>query len=135
MSKRNVELIRRACATFNRRDLSAFLALMDPDVEAVPRLVAIEGGYRGHDGIRRWWANLLDVIPDFTVEVVEVRDRGDLTIAILHAGGHPPGSDMSIREKLWHVAEWKHAMIVWWSIHSSEAEALEAVRLREPAGD
>ena len=66
MSRRNLELYRQSVDAFNRRDLEAFLALMDVDVEAVSRLVAIEGGYRGHDGIRRWWGNLLEAIPDFT---------------------------------------------------------------------
>jgi len=31
MSQENVELSRRAVDAFNRRDLDAFLALMDPD--------------------------------------------------------------------------------------------------------
>ena len=41
----------------------------------------MEGRYHGHDGIRRWWENLLDTFPDFTIEVIEVRDLGNLTIA------------------------------------------------------
>jgi hypothetical protein len=32
MSRENVELVRRADATFNRRDLDGFLKLMDPGV-------------------------------------------------------------------------------------------------------
>jgi hypothetical protein len=28
---------------------------VDDDVEYVPRAVAMEGSYHGHDGIRRWW--------------------------------------------------------------------------------
>jgi ketosteroid isomerase-like protein len=54
MSHENVELARRAYDALNRRDLDAFLALMDADVEAFPRVVAIEGGFHGHEGIRRW---------------------------------------------------------------------------------
>jgi ketosteroid isomerase-like protein len=77
MPQGNVELSQRAFDTFNRRDWAAFLELMDADVEAVPRLAAVEGGYHGHDGIRRWCQNLLDAIPDFTVEVVDVRELGD----------------------------------------------------------
>ena len=59
MSQENVELAQQAFDDFNRRDMGAFLALMDADVEAVSRLVAMEGGYHGHDGIRHWWQNLL----------------------------------------------------------------------------
>ena len=74
MSQENVEIVRRAFDAVNRRDLDGFLALMDDEVEAVSVLVAMEGEYQGHAGIRRWWQNLLDVFPDFNVEVVEVRD-------------------------------------------------------------
>ena len=55
----------------NRRDLDAYLALMDEDVEAVSRIVAVEGGMHGHDGIRRWWESWFDVFPDYKVEIVE----------------------------------------------------------------
>jgi hypothetical protein len=37
---------------------------MHADVEAVPHVAAIEGGYHGHDGIRRWWEHLVEFLPD-----------------------------------------------------------------------
>ena len=80
MSQENVELARRAHDAFNRADLEAYMALMDEDVEAVPRIVGTLGEtVRGHDGIRRWWKDLFEIVPDLTVEVVEVRDLGDVT--------------------------------------------------------
>jgi ketosteroid isomerase-like protein len=45
MSQENVELARQAFDVFNRRDLAAYLALMDADVEAGSLLVALEGDY------------------------------------------------------------------------------------------
>jgi ketosteroid isomerase-like protein len=87
MSQENVELVRRGFDAFNRRDLDAYMALMDPDVEGIPRMVAIEGDYRGYDGIDRWWKELLDVFPDFSIEVGEVRDLGDLTLAVTRLRG------------------------------------------------
>jgi hypothetical protein len=55
MSQENVELVHRLIEAVNRRDLDAALALMDDDVEVASRIVAIEGGLRGHDGVRLWW--------------------------------------------------------------------------------
>jgi hypothetical protein len=43
MSQENVELSHRANDAFNRRDLDAFLALMDPGVEFTPYERAIQG--------------------------------------------------------------------------------------------
>ena len=83
MSQENVELFYRSVEAFNRRDLDAVLAYMDRDVESVSRIVAMEGGLHGHDGFRRWWENWFDVFPDYNIEVLEVRDLGDVTVAAL----------------------------------------------------
>jgi SnoaL-like domain len=61
MSRENVELTHRAIDAFNQRDLDAFLALMDADVEFIALEVEMEGGYHGHAGMRRWWGSLVDV--------------------------------------------------------------------------
>ncbi len=69
MSQENLDALRRANLAVNRRDLEAFLGLMDEAVEAMPRLVSIEGGYHGHEGVRRWWKSLFDAFPDYSVEI------------------------------------------------------------------
>jgi ketosteroid isomerase-like protein len=131
MSQENVELARQVLDAVNRRDLRAFLAMMDADVEAVPRIAAMEGGYHGHAGIRRWWKGLLDAFPDFGIEVVEVRDLGDLTLAAVRLRAHGAGSDTPLDETIRHVGRWRHGKCVWWRAFGTEAEALEAVGLSE----
>jgi ketosteroid isomerase-like protein len=81
MSQENVELAYQMADAFNRRDLDAVLALMDADVEFGSQLIAMKGGSHGHDGIRRYWIDLFDTLPDFTIEILEIRDLGDSTLA------------------------------------------------------
>jgi ketosteroid isomerase-like protein len=131
MSQQNVELAQQAFDAFNRRDSGAFLALMDADVEAGSRLVAMEGGYQGHDGIRRWWQNLLNAIPDYTLETVEARDLGHLTLTTLRTRGHGADSDTPVEDTVWVVVDWRDKKVVRWRVLSTEAEALEAAGLRE----
>ena len=131
MSRENVEVFKRIVAAFNRRDLGAVLELMDADVEAVPLLGDVEGDYRGHAGVRRWWESLHDVFPDFVVEVVEVRDLGEVSLATLRYRAHVAGSDTPVEAPLWMVARWRRGKCVWWGAFATEAEALEAVGLRE----
>ena len=131
MSQENVELAYRSFDAFNRRDLDALLAVMDDDVEGLPPLASIEGDYHGHAGIHRWWESLFSGLPDFTIEVVEVRDPGDLTVAFLRDRGHGAVSDTPVEQRLWLVAEWRNRKVVWWQTFPSEANALEAVGLRE----
>lgn len=129
MSENNVERYRRATEAFNRRDLDAFLALMDTNVKVESRLVAMEGGYRGHEGARRWWKNMLEFIPDYTVELTEVREAGNVTIGRIHGRGHGALSGAPVDDPVWQVGEWRDGKCLWWRVVATEAEAFEAAGL------
>jgi hypothetical protein len=132
MSEENVERSYRVAEAFNRRDVEGFLALMDQEVEVVSRLAAMEGGYHGHDGVRRWWANLLGVIPDFTISDVEVRvpdGSDDLTFCLLRNRGHGGESAAPLEETLYLLMRWHAGRCVWWKVFLTEQEALEAAEL------
>jgi len=131
MPQENVTLAYRALDAFNRRDVDAFLALMDDDVEAEPLNVAMEGGLHGQDGMRRWWENVLGIFPDWNGEVVEVRDLGDLTVGALHLRAHGADSDVPLDQTIWMAARWRRGKCVWWRTFNSRDEALEAVGLSE----
>ena len=75
--------------------------------------------------------NLLDILPDLTVEVIELRDVGDRTLGAARIRGHGAGSDTPFDEPFWGVAEWRQGKCVRWANFGTEAEALEAVGLRE----
>jgi ketosteroid isomerase-like protein len=132
MSQENVELHQRAFEAFNRRDLDAFLALADLTIELVPLNLELEGGaYRGHAGVRSFWKDYLTVFPDFGVELDEVRDLGDVTVARVRLRGHGTGSEVPFEQPIWQVAHWRRQKCVWWHSFRSEDNALEAAGLRE----
>jgi hypothetical protein len=64
------------------------LAFADEDAEIISRVFIVEGSYRGHEGVRRWWQDLHDTFPDWHAEVGEVLALGDATLAVLHVRGH-----------------------------------------------
>ena len=131
MSRENVELHRRAIDAVNRRDLEGFLALMDADVEVVSRIVAVEGGLHGHDGVRKWWANWFATWPDYEIDVVGMRDIGAVTIATISAIGHGAGSALPFEDNAWLACRWRDSRVVWWQVFRVEADALEAIGLRD----
>ena len=131
MSQENVDLASRSIDAINRRDLAAYLALADDGVEAISRLAPIEGGYHGHDGIRRWWETLFDTWPDFTVRIVELQAVEDLTLGTLHLRGRGAGSDIPSEWTVWSVARWQSGKCDWWGNFRTRAEALEAAGLAE----
>jgi hypothetical protein len=93
MSRENLELARRALDAFNRRDWDSLRALIHEELVVESRLVAMEGSYHGHEGLRRWWDDFLGVFPDYTAEVEELRDLGDVTLSHMRGWGHGAGSD------------------------------------------
>jgi ketosteroid isomerase-like protein len=133
MSQENVELTYRMADAIDRRDLDAYLALNDPDVEFIPRILEVDGGgsYRGHDGVRSWWENVFGVFPDFRGEIEELRDLGDVTVARVLLSGQGMGSAAPTENDAWLVTEWRDGKAIWWRVCRSEAEALEAAGLRE----
>jgi ketosteroid isomerase-like protein len=131
MSQENVDLTRRAFKAFDDRDLDALLAILDDDVEAFPILAGMEGGYRGHDGIRRWWASLLGTFPDFRAEVRELRDLGEVTLTVLRMRGHAAGSETPVDATAWQVSQFRQGKCIRWRVYTGEREALQAVGLSE----
>jgi ketosteroid isomerase-like protein len=130
MSQENVEQQYRGADAFSRHDLDAFLAICDPDVELVSRHLQLEGSghLRGHAAVRRWWELLLAVYPDFTSEIDEVQDLGDVTVARQHFRGKGATSGVQMEQRQWIVTKWRRNKVVWTRSCPTEAEALEVAR-------
>ena len=62
---------------FNSRDLDGMLGLLDPGVHFHPlRLVGLDGSYRGHDGVRRWFDGLQRLGHEHHIDLSGVRSAG-----------------------------------------------------------
>ena len=129
MSQENVELARRAYAAFQAGDLDRWVGYFDPEVEF--SWTAMEGSFRGHQGLREWAAGLLAAFPDWKPSIVEIRDLGDRALIHGCAGGEGARSGLGVQVDFWHVLEIRGGRVVWSAAFRTEADALEAVRLRE----
>lgn len=128
MAEENVESTRRAFVTFHRRDLDGFLGFMDPELEFTSRVIPVAGDvhYRGHDGIREWWKDLLAVFPDFQIEATEIRDLGEWSVVAARVSGHGADSGAPFEQAIWQAVQWRDGKVVGWATFDTEAEALEA---------
>ena len=99
---------------------------MSDRVEILTALAGIEGSYRGHQGVRRWWQNFHDVFPDWHAEALTVRAIGQATVAHLRLTGHGGVSGVPVDQAMWHVVQWRSTKAVRISRHDGEPEALEA---------
>jgi ketosteroid isomerase-like protein len=131
MSQENVELLRRIFDAYTRRDLDAVLALYDLDVEIAPVMGPAFTTYHGHDGTRTFWNDVFSAFPDFSAEVLEARDLGDLVLGTVCIRGHGAGSDVPAEQTVWYVSEWRDGKLLWYRAYESESEALAAAARRE----
>src|SRR5687767_8980364 len=86
MADENVETFKRAAKAANDRDLEALLKELHPEVEWHPAMSALLGGsetvFRGHDGIRRWFRDVTDALPEAKFDFPDIRDLGDRIVAL-----------------------------------------------------
>jgi ketosteroid isomerase-like protein len=136
MSEENVEVARRAYDAWNRDDLDAFLAELDPEVVWH---TAIEGSaegddmvYRGHDGARQIWKDYRgEVFSRIESWETELLDLGDSVLRLGHLKviGRTSGVEME-SEFAQHVVI-RDGLIVASRDYLSHADALEAAGLSE----
>ena len=132
MSQENVEdAYREVVTAWNQGDLDGLVERTADDVVVHTALGGVEGEFRGHAGVRRWWEEFHDVFPDWRVEVLSLRALGSATLAQLRQTGHGGESAAPVDQTLWHVVHWRDGKASRISRHDTEAEALEAVGLSE----
>jgi ketosteroid isomerase-like protein len=132
----NVELVRRSFEAMSAWDVDALLRLYDPDVQYLPLTgTRVEsGGYRGHAGVRAYFAEARELWEVLEPQGHSYRDVGD---CVLVAGrcrvrGRASGAE-SHPECAW-VVRVRDGMIVSHRTFATYDEALQAAGV-EPVGD
>jgi ketosteroid isomerase-like protein len=103
------DIVRRAHDALNRGDAEALAALCAPDfrLDMSDRVFNPEV-YSGHDGIRRFVAEVREVWETFTWEPTEMKEAGDMVLAVVHSVGRGRGSGLEIDRNsamVWHIPE------------------------------
>ena len=124
MSQENVEVVRRAYEALNAGDIDGLVTLCHEDfnLDMSDRVFNPER-YRGHDGIRRFYAEVHDPWERYVWEAEELHDKGDVVVALVRARGWGRGSGLEVDRKA--------AMI--WTVHDGKASELRFYRHREAA--
>jgi hypothetical protein len=99
---------------------------MDPDIEFTSLILEVEGTYRGHDGIRSWWKDILAVFPDWQPQVEDAREVGGRVVLRVRAEGAGTGSGIDVDRVIWQVAEVRDGRLKAWKFFRTEEEALAA---------
>jgi ketosteroid isomerase-like protein len=123
MSQENVEVAKAALEAFQQRDIDRFLSYIHREVEWNSRVGELEGTHHGHDGVRWWWAALLEVFPDWSPTIREVRELDDFVLFHADIAASGAGSGLGVDQDFWQVAEIQGGRIVWYRTYPTEQEA------------
>lgn len=131
MSQADVEAYRRAIEAVNRGDVEAVVLTATEDLVFLPARSAVEGGYHGHAGLRKFFADNAENFEVFRVDLTEVRDVGGRLLAIgtLHIRGRGGGVETDV--PMAGVITVRDGKMSRWEDFRDRDRALEALGLRE----
>lgn len=107
-----IETVRAIYRAFARRDVEGAIAHMAPDVSFAPAGTAARLGraepYVGHDGIRRYFADVAQVWEELTLQADDVRASAEGVVVFGTVTGRLDGAPFRARSIwVWRVREGK----------------------------
>jgi ketosteroid isomerase-like protein len=119
-----VELVQRALAALNAGNIDALVAVCDQDFELdMSDRVFNPSTYRGHDGIRQFHKEVLEVWEHYVWEPEQLLEQGNRVVALVRTRGKGRGSGLEVDRQT--------AMI--WTVRGDKAVSLRFYRERERA--
>jgi ketosteroid isomerase-like protein len=132
MSEENVEIVERAIAAINERDIDGYLACCTEDIQLQTPVSPVAGVYEGADGIRRFFADIEDAGPDFRLDLERLEAvEGERVLAFVGIAAHGRASGLPIPAETGNVYEFEEGKIRRIQIFLDRGEALEAAGLSD----
>ncbi|HEX6585103.1 MAG TPA: nuclear transport factor 2 family protein [Thermoleophilaceae bacterium] len=134
MSQDNVEIVRASWEAWSRGDTDALLEFYDPEVEwdMTHSYVPDMGVFHGHDGIREFFREWRQFFAEYRAEPEQFIGADENVMVRVRQGGRGRVSSVDVEmPAYWQVYRLREGRAVRVEIYRDEAEALEAVGLRE----
>lgn len=125
------EIAQRLFDAFNARRLEDTLSLLHPDIvfEPVSGAVLNDGEpYRGHAGMRRYYADVRTHWRELTVNPVHLREAGNAVVALGHVNGASEAGVLRDASTTW-VFKFEDGLVTHIQVFSDERLAREALGL------
>jgi ketosteroid isomerase-like protein len=133
-TRRNIEIVRGIYEAYRRRDNAVPFEAYAPDIEwdiSELWLFGVASVYRGHDGVRACFRDLLSAFREFEIRPEELRDAGDRVLVTVweHGVGRASGAVVDRR----HHAVWtlRDGKVKRMRVHLERSDAKRATGLAE----
>jgi uncharacterized protein (TIGR02246 family) len=132
-------LTRRAFELWNARDFDGLLELFEEEATWDVSPIGVPGmyAYRGHQAIRRFFDQWLEVFPDARVDVHSVEPRGEWGFATVVQHVHGGSSGVPADFTYYGIGHWRDGRLALVENHTDRDRAWEAFRIytEAPAPD
>ena len=130
MQGSNVERVRMIFDRFAEGGIEGAMEFLDEDVliEIPPELSAEPDEYRGHDGVRRYFAGFDGMIEELRYEPIELIAAGDDVIAHVRLSGRGVSSGVDVDLETFVLHRLEGGRVVRMRPYPSLDDALKAAR-------
>jgi ketosteroid isomerase-like protein len=131
----DAELITRMLREWNRGDVDGVLELFDAEAEVRPALSTFLASmvYRGHEGIRAWYAETNEPWAELHAEPERFIDAGERTLVIIALHARVPGGRVDVGARIAHIITIRDGKIVRLDGYDEPDNALTAAGLSQQA--
>jgi ketosteroid isomerase-like protein len=132
MSQEDVEQVRRSFEALERGGVEAILDQIHPEFEMTPppELAVEPDTYRGHDGLRRYFAAFDGVMENVRFVPDELIDAGDeRVVAMVRLVARSPSTDLEFEQSVAQVWTLRDGRAIHLDAYATREEALRAVGL------
>jgi ketosteroid isomerase-like protein len=124
----NSETLRSSYEALNQGDISKVLEVIDEDIVWQEGALSPEAGsHRGRESFEAFFRSWLASFDQFTIEPLEVIERGDVLIAVVRQSGRGQASGIAVSVEIAHAWTIREGRAVRWQAFGSREDALEAL--------
>jgi ketosteroid isomerase-like protein len=131
-----VEAARRIVEAWNDDDVEACLVLVHPEAELdfrdYPFFPGLDELYVGHEGFRRWWAEVKEPFEYFHSEAKRFIREGDKVVAPVHFKARGKNSGVEVELDFANFWTFRDGLVLRFEAYPSLELALEAADLSDP---
>ncbi|HWX74135.1 MAG TPA: nuclear transport factor 2 family protein [Solirubrobacteraceae bacterium] len=131
MSRPDMKIFREVLQAFNDGDVERILSFAHPDFEASipPELSAEPDTYRGHAGLRRYFASFAGALEEVRFELQRLWDAGDAIVLTMRLTARGERTSIPVEQRFAQVWTWRDGLVaaIWTFV--SLSDALEAAGL------
>jgi hypothetical protein len=134
--REDVELLRGGYEAFARDGLEGVMPLLDPAIEwRNPLDSPIAGVFRGHDGVREWYAAATDAFERMKFIPDEIRALGSgRVLVLLRVSFRGLGSEIDMEVPFAHIWRIRNGLATHLQMYSDPAEAVEVAEASQGPG-